>query len=123
MRPHTQVFGTGSSSSDCVAVQMHNLQHKFLRLSLEQQTHPHAPPPPNTATRVSLVQAAMFYLNRKGADRYAKIGQLLQLALGGLRDPRAIGELSHALRTNGIDLDTRAAHTGEMLNLNTIAIM
>lgn len=100
---------------------MHNLQHKFLRCTLHRKIKGYAPPLfPGTTTRVSIVQVALFYLHRGGAERRDKIGRLLQLALGGLHDPVAIVPLSEALRKSAVDLDSRNKHFGDTLNLNTI---
>ena len=108
-----QIFGEGGSSR-CVAVQMHNLQHKFLHWTLQrQQIGQHVSPSPNVVTRASLVRAALFYLHRKAADRRDKIGRLLELALGDLQDSEAIKELSQVLSESGVDLDTHALNTGE----------
>ena len=104
-----QVFGEGSSSR-CVAVQMHNLQHKFLRCV--RQSKSHADPSPSTNTRVSLIQAALFYHHRDAADRRDKIGRLLQLALGDLQDSGDVEKLLQALDDGGVDLDGEDVHNG-----------
>ena len=106
-----QVFEEGSSS-ECVAVQMHNLQHKFLRCTLRQKaTHP------NTNTRVSLIQAALYYHRRTAADRRDKVGRLLELALADLKDSETIEELSQALSECEVELDNKEGQNGENPNL------
>ena len=98
-----------------MAVQMHNLQHKFLRCtrqSKSRQSKSHADPSPSTNTRVSLIQAALFYHHRDAADRRDKIGRLLQLALGDLQDSGVVEKLLQALDEGGVDLDSEDAHNG-----------
>ena len=106
---HLKVFSE-ESPSRCVAVQMHNLQHKFLRCVLHRQTKRHASP--NLNTRVSLVQAAMFYHHREAVDRRDKIVRLLELALGDLQDSGQIEELSTALAECRVEPDSIGAHIG-----------
>ena len=89
---------------------MHNLQHKFLRCSRQNKSH--AASSPSTNTRVSLIQAALFYHHRDAADRRDKIGRLLELALGDLRDSGAIEDLARALDERGVDLSSQDAHNG-----------
>ena len=105
-----QVFAEGSSV--CVAVQMHNLQHKFLRCARHRDADSNTAP--STDPRVSLVQAALFYHHRESADRGDKIGRLLELALGDLEDAEAIGQLMRALRERKIDLNQREMRDGDV---------
>ena len=104
-----QVFAEGSSR--CVAVQMHNLQHKFLRCTRHREAQSISVP--STDTRVSLVQAALFYHHRESADRGDKIGRLLELALGDLKDSEAIEQLMRALNERKVDLNQREARDGD----------
>ena len=114
-----QVFDEGSPSR-CVAVQMHNLQHKFLHWTLHRQKKTHVTPCPEVSTRVALVQVAIFYLHRKASDRCDKIGRLLQLALGDLHRSEAIEELSKALSKCGVDINAPATSNGEKHELSAI---
>ena len=98
-----------------MAVQMHNLQHKFLRCILRRRASLHTPTP-NSNVRVSLVQAAMFYHYRETADRRDKVGRLLEIALGDLQDSATIEELSQALTKHGVDINSHAGQHGENPN-------
>ena len=102
-----------SEEGSCVAVQMHNLQHKFLYFSLHQQNKSHKPCI-EVNIRVSLMQAAMFYHHREAADRLEKVTRLTKLALADLKESAAIEELSRSLINCRVDLNSRAAkHRGE----------
>ena len=98
---------------------MHNLQHKFLRCTLRAKTKPHAPSP-DIEERLSLIQAAMFYHDRKAIDRRNKLGILLKLALADLKEPGATKELSQALRECGVDIKIHSAHKGEIQRVSLV---
>ena len=103
-----------SEGGCCVAVQMHNLQHKFLQFSLCEEKKQHAPSI-GMNTRISLFQAALFYHHREAADRRDKINRLIKLALVDLKDAE-IDKLSRSLHASDVDLDCQAAkHRGESL--------
>ena len=104
-----------SEGSRCVAVQMHNLQHKFLQFSLSEEKKQHAPSI-GMNTRISLFQAALFYHHREAADRRDKISRLIKLALVDLKDAAEIEKLSRSLHASHVDLDCQAAkHEGGSL--------
>ena len=104
-----------SEDGSCVAVQMHNLQHKFLRFSLSKQKKQHTPYIAINI-RVSLIQAAMFHHHRDAADRHDIVSRLIGLALVNLKEVAEIVKLSRALSARRVDLNSQAAkHRGESL--------
>ena len=108
-------FPQVSEDGSCVAVQMHNLQHKFVCFSLCERNKQHTPSV-GVNIRVSFMQAAMFYHHREAADRHDKVSRLTELALADLKEPAAIEELSLSLVKCRVDLNSRAAkHKGDSL--------
>ena len=104
-----------SEDGSCVAVQMHNLQHKFLRFSLSKQRKQHTSSI-GINIRVSLIQAAMFHRHRDATDRYDKVSRLIRLAFVDLKEAAEIEELSRSLNARRVDLNSQAAkHNGETL--------
>ena len=102
-----------SEAGSCVAVQMHNLQHKFLHFSLRQRNKLRVASI-EVNIRVSLMQAAMFYHHREAADRLEKVSRLTKLALADLKESAAIEELSRSLINCRVDVNSRAAkHRGD----------